>query len=226
MRTFECDGCGKKSHRLIRTGPAVVLAQELVVGGLPRHRRIRAGTDERKREKRSCAPRIIVVPLRRPRRNQRDERRDDPFWEVVSFGCTKCHRANLMNPKRSHELDGAQFAFVQGGGRGFRLVHVTPPISPKIIGSTCEAKWSPPEMPMTYATAPVVVDGESRSDIRLLEIEAPDVSPISRFASAFRSRRRPLAGEVGAQSLPSTSDFEKSAKSRRVTNRRCLLRRR
>jgi hypothetical protein len=120
-----------------------------------------------------------------------------------------------MNPKRSHELDGAQFAFVQGGGRGFRLVYVTPPISTKIIGSICEAKWSPPEMPMTYATAPVVVDGEGRSDIRLLAMEARDVrrpSAISRFASAFRSRRRPLAGEVGAQVLAVYEQFRKIGK--------------
>ena len=159
------------------------------------------------------APRIIVVLLRRPRPNQHDERRDDPFWEVGSFGCTGCHGRNLMNPTRSHELDRAQFAFVQGGDRGFRLVHVTPPISTRGRGPICEANWSPAEMPLTYATAPVVVDGEGRSDIPLLAELARNVrrpTPISRFASAFRSCRLPLAGVVGAQVLAVYDRFRKT----------------
>ena len=158
------------------------------------------------------APRIIVVLLRRPKRNQRDERRDDPFWEVGSFGCTGCHGRNLMTPKRSHLLDGAQFAFVQGGDRGFRLVHVTPPISTNGMGPICEANWSPP-LPLTYATAPVVVDDECRSDIPLLAALTRNVrrpTPVSRFASAFRSRRLPLAGEVGAQVLAVYDRFGKT----------------
>ena len=59
------------------------------------------------------APRVIIVLLRRPRRWESDERRDDPFLEFGSFGCTGSHRTNLMNPKRSHELVGTHFAFVQ-----------------------------------------------------------------------------------------------------------------
>jgi hypothetical protein len=59
-------------------------------------------------------------------------------------------------------------------------------------------------MPLTYATAPTVIDNHGRSDVPLLAEMARDVSrstPVSRFASAFRTRRMPLAGEVGAQVL-------------------------
>jgi hypothetical protein len=64
------------------------------------------------------SPRVIVVMLRRPQLSKPHERRDDPFWEFGSFGCTGCHRRNLLNPKRSGELNGTQFAFVQGGDKG------------------------------------------------------------------------------------------------------------
>jgi hypothetical protein len=97
------------------------------------------------------APRVIVVMLRVPKRTA-GESRDDPFWEFGSFGCTGCHRHNLLNPRRSSELRGARFGFVQGGDDGLRLVHVTPPISVRSVGDICEAFWSPAEMPLTYAT--------------------------------------------------------------------------
>ena len=57
---------------------------------------------------------VIIVLLRRPYRHQSDERRDDPFWEFGSFGCTGCHRTNLMNPRRSHELVGKHLAVCAG----------------------------------------------------------------------------------------------------------------
>jgi hypothetical protein len=71
---------------------------------------------------------VFVVYLRTPRMHDKDESRDDPFWEFGSFGCTGCHNRNLMNPKRANELHGAQLAFVQGGPAGVKLVHVTPQI--------------------------------------------------------------------------------------------------
>lgn len=147
------------------------------------------------------APRVIVVLLRRPMRHA-DERRDDPFWEFGSFGCTGCHHHNLLNPKRSSELKGTRLAFVQGGDRGFRLIHVTPPISVRDLADICEAVWLPAEMPLTYETAPVVVDNQGRTDVPLLAQMAHGVkrsTPVARFASAFRSCRRPLAGEIGTQ---------------------------
>ena len=42
---------------------------------------------------------VIIVLLRRPRRDAA-ERRTDPMYEFGSFGCTGCHRGNLMNPDR------------------------------------------------------------------------------------------------------------------------------
>ncbi len=147
------------------------------------------------------APKVIVVVLRRPSKAP-TERRDDPFWEVGSFGCTGCHRRNLMNPKRAHELNGARLAFVQGGPLGFRLVHVTPEIWMAPIGSKCEARWQPVQMPLSYRFAPLVIDNENRSDIASLAKEFANVArstPVARFSSAFRSRRRPVAGEIGQE---------------------------
>lgn len=116
-----------------------------------------------------------------------------------------------MNPKRADELEGARLAFVQGGDKGFRLVHVTPPISVRrVADNLCEACWSPPEMPLTYATAPVVVDNDGRSDITLLaEMTRRVMRPtaVSRFSSAFRSRRDAVAGEVGAHVLSVYEQF-------------------
>jgi hypothetical protein len=34
-------------------------------------------------------------------------RRPSAAIRALSFGCTGCHRRNLMNPKRFHELDQA-----------------------------------------------------------------------------------------------------------------------
>jgi hypothetical protein len=156
---------------------------------------------------------VIVVLLRRPKRRS-DERRDDPFWEFGSFGCTGCHRRNLLNPKRSSELEGIHLAFVQGGNGGFRLVHVTPPISVRHLVDICEAIWSPAEMPLTYATAPIVVDNQGRSDVPLLGEMSHGgrrSTPVGRFASAFRSRRQPLAGEVGVQVLSTYQQFRHGA---------------
>jgi hypothetical protein len=148
------------------------------------------------------SPRVIVVMLRRPQLSKPHERRDDPFWEFGSFGCTGCHRRNLLNPKRSGELNGTQFAFVQGGDKGLRLVHVTPPITTRSLGTVCEVTWEPPEMPLTYATAPTVIDNTGWSDVLLLAGSVANVrrsTPVGRFSSAFRSRRVPLAGQVGVQ---------------------------
>jgi hypothetical protein len=72
--------------------------------------------------------RVILVMLRRPRRGDPNEMRTDPLWEFGSFGCTGCHRANLMNPTKLTELNGARLGFAQNGLRGIKLVHLTPPI--------------------------------------------------------------------------------------------------
>jgi hypothetical protein len=110
------------------------------------------------------APKVIVVLLRQPS-TAAAERRDDPFWEFGSFGCTGCHSRNLMNPKRVHELNGARLAFVQGGPLGFRLVHVTSEIWIEPVGQGCEARWLPGQMPLTYTLGPLVIDNNCNSDV-------------------------------------------------------------
>jgi len=151
--------------------------------------------------------------LRQPKQ-QADERRDDPFWEFGSFGCTGCHQRNLMNPRRASELRGARFAFVQGGDDGYRLIHVTPPILVRHIADVCEAVWSPEEMPLTYATAPLVLDNLGHSNVPLLADLVTGVrrgTPVAKFASAFRTRREPLPESVGEHVVSVYSQFRKGA---------------
>lgn len=145
---------------------------------------------------------VILVMLRRPRLGDPNEMRTDPLWEFGSFGCTGCHRANLMNPERLTELNGARFGFAQNGPLGIKLVHLTPPISMLHHGSFGEVKWSPAEMPLTYAYAPTLVNNFGHSDFpNLLEmlIGVRRDSPVAQFASKFRSRREPLPRSVGKQ---------------------------
>ncbi len=149
-------------------------------------------------------PKIIVVLLRRPRRTDPSESRSDPYWEFGSFGSTYCHSKNLMNPRRALELNGAQLAFAQGGPSGFRLVYVTPPIKVRyrMKGTLVEATWVPGEMPLRYDASPIIVDGDGRSDCPQILREIRDVKRSTwpgRFASAFRTRRYPVAGVVGAE---------------------------
>ena len=64
-----------------------------------------------------------------------------------------------------------QWMFVQG----FRLVHVTPPITTQRLGLVSEAKWVPAEMPLTYATAPTVIANHGHSDVPLLAAYANEI---------------------------------------------------
>jgi hypothetical protein len=142
--------------------------------------------------------------LRQPRMNDPSERRSDPYWEFGSFGCTGCHRSNLMNPLRSHELNGTHFAFAQGGPDCVRLVHVTPPIAMIKRGNGCEAKWKPAEMPFRYNQAPILINNYGFSDCPSIldEIEGTLRStPVAKFASKFRSRRTPVSEPLARQIL-------------------------
>src|ERR1022692_741575 len=84
---------------------------------------------------------VIIVHLRRP--GSRNDKRSDPFWEFGSFGITGCHERNLLSLRNAEKLDGVRLAFAQGGPKGTRLVHLTPPV--KIIPHQhyIEAQWSP-----------------------------------------------------------------------------------
>lgn len=139
--------------------------------------------------------RVILVHLRRPDRSNPKERRDDPFFEFGSFGCTGCHKKNLMNPKRAQELDGVRVGFAQGGKDGFRLVHLTPPVRVVTYHDRCELIWEPAEMPFKYSAAPILVDNDGHSDFPALLQLLHGVDRqtwLARFSSAFRSRRSPL----------------------------------
>ena len=145
---------------------------------------------------------IVIVMLRQPRLHDPNERRTDPLWEFGSFGCTGCHRRNLMNPKRLGELTGMRFAFAQNGGFGMKLVHVTPPVKVQNHGGVGEAKWTPPDMPLAYESAPTFVNIFDFSDFPLLTELFNDVrrsTPVAKFASKFRSRRSPLPPRVGEE---------------------------
>ena len=149
-------------------------------------------------------PKVVLIMLRQPRLNDPKEMRTDPFWEFGSFGCTRCHRKNVMNPRKLAELEGIRFAFAQNGRLGVKLVHVTPPVKMLRHGMFGEAKWSPAEMPLTYASAPTLVNNSDTSDVRELRAMITDVhrrSPVAKFASKFRSRRRALCASVGRRIL-------------------------
>lgn len=123
------------------------------------------------------AEKVFLVHLRRPNLSNPKERRDDPFYEFGSFGCTKCHYRNLFHPKNASKLEGARLAFVQGGKLGSRLVFLTPPISVTLWKENCEARWMPRKMPFKYAHAPLLVrNGDKHSDFPL----------VRKFASSTR----------------------------------------
>lgn len=146
-------------------------------------------------------PPVVIVMLRQPVRSRPNEMRSDPFWEFGSFGCTGCHRANLMHPGRIEELAGVRLAFAQGGAGGFRLVHVTPPVTPHRGTSFCELRWSPQRMPMKYGDAPLLIDNDGCSDFPCLMPMLRTVNRTTwqaRFSSRFRSRRKPLPSSIAA----------------------------
>ena len=159
-------------------------------------------------------PKVILVMLRQPQRNKPNEMRTDPLWEFGSFGCTGCHRRNLMNPKKLKELDGVRFAFAQNGHLGVKLVHVTPPVTMLHHGKSGEAKWSPAEMPLTYASAPCLVNNSGPSAIPQLVDMISGVrrgSPVAQFASKFRTGRHPLPASVGRRILKLYERFRQKA---------------
>jgi hypothetical protein len=107
-----------------------------------------------------------------------------------------------MNPRKLTELNGARLAFAQNGPHGVKLVHVTPPVRTLHHDSLGEAKWSPAEMPLTYAAAPTLVNNLGFSDIPSILDLLRGVrrgSPVAQFASKFRSTRSPLPASVGKQ---------------------------
>jgi hypothetical protein len=147
---------------------------------------------------------VYFVHLRRPRsaREDPDERRDDPFYEFGSFGCTGCHSDNLLHPRQADDLEGARLAFIQGGRRGFRLVYLTPPVTVQCWADRCEAMWTPAEMPFKYYEAPVLAWNDGPSDFLLGEQYASTANRTTiegGLSSRFRSRARPLPPDMARE---------------------------
>lgn len=155
---------------------------------------------------------VVIVLLRQPRLHDPKEMRTDPLWEFGSFGCTRCHRTNLMNPNRLGEHNGVRLAFAQGGGMGTKLVHVTAPIRTLHHGTFGEAAWEPFDMPLCYESAPTLVSNTNDSDVPALVRMISGVqrdTPVARFASKFRSRRQALPDDVGDELLRVYAEFRK-----------------
>jgi hypothetical protein len=147
-------------------------------------------------------PKVIIVVLRRPNLSKPGEMRSDPFWEFGSFGCTGCHRKNLMNPRNIDILEGAKLAFAQGGDGGFKLILLTKSINTIFHNDCVEAKWSPAYMPFKYSQAPLLINNKGESDFLLLkQLIAPVKCPTweRKFASKFRARRTPVAASIAEE---------------------------
>jgi len=159
----------------------------------------KAASDKRWNESAGNSGRMIVVHLRQPNQSDRNEMRSDPFFEFGSFGCTKCHHRNLMNPQRIGELQGARLAFAQGGYDGFRLVLLTPPVSVVKHEDRCELRWQPVAKPFRYDSAPRLVDKSGETDFPRLRRFIKCVgrsTRVAQFSSNFRTRRKPLPVDV------------------------------
>lgn len=150
-------------------------------------------------------PRVFIVLLRRPSRGKKHlgEMRSDPFWEFGSFGCTGCHRKNLLHPRNAQALVGHRLAFAQGGPSGFRLVFLTPSVTEVRQGAAhFEAMWKPCEMPFKYLHAPILVANDGHSDVPSLKAfvnNADRPTLESRFSSCFRSRTKPVNATIASE---------------------------
>jgi len=149
---------------------------------------------------------VLVALLRQPHMERPNEMRSDPFWEFGSFGLTGCHKTNLMHPKKAHELSGCRIAFVQGGDAGFKLVYLTPPVTPIPYSDRSEIRWvaegDAGEMPFRYERAPFIISTEGVSDVPEIVQIFENVRRsgwMGRFASKFRTRREPLPDACARQ---------------------------
>lgn len=156
---------------------------------------------------------VLVALLRQPHMERPTEMRSDPFWEFGSFGLTGCHKTNLMHPKKVHELKGARIAFVQGGDAGFKLVYLTPPVTPIPYSDRSEIRWQVAQnsddpgangstMPFRYEKAPFIISTAGVSDVPEIVQIFENVRRngwMGRFASKFRTRREPLPDACAAQ---------------------------
>lgn len=158
--------------------------------------------------------RVVIVHLRQPDRRDPNETRADPFWEFGSFGCTGCHRSNVMNPRKLLEMQGVRLGFAQGGPDGFRLVHLTPPVTVWNHAHVGELRWEPAFRPFRYEYAPRLIDRNGRSDYASIKnfIKSADRSTwLGKFSSCFRSRRTPLPEHIAKDLINQFDNLYESA---------------
>jgi len=141
----------------------------------------------------------FLVLLREPRKPT--DYRQDPYWEVGSFGCTGCHSSNLLNPKKLHLKDGDRLAFAQGGHLGSKLVLLTPPIKLFRNGKYLETSWTPVK-PFTYEEAPLLINIEGATNFPLLKAFLTTSNSSNwrhKLSSLFRSRAQALPQNLSAE---------------------------
>lgn len=158
---------------------------------------------------------VFIVCLREP--GYKTDYREDPYWEVGSFGCTGCHSRNLFNPTGQHLHDGAQLAFAQGGPNGTKLLFVTPGIKVSSLRDLIEAKWQPPRMPFRYADAPLLIDGSGKTDFPLFKAFisiSKSKNWRHKFSSKFRSRARCLDKSVATEIVRTYERLRRAAARR------------
>ncbi len=152
-------------------------------------------------------PQVFIVFLRRP---SKGDARRDPFWEFGSFGCTRCHRHNLLHPSRCRIRDGDRLAFVQGGPLGCRLLLVTPPVktvlhSPRDGDWIMEIRWKPVQKPFRYGEAAPLLAGDAGKGPPQFPKLTKTISNAARttlaakFASCFRARSRALEDDLALE---------------------------
>lgn len=155
---------------------------------------------------------VFIVCLREP--GSETDYREDPYWEVGSFGCTGCHSRNLLNPTGQHVANGARFAFAQGGPVGTKLLFVTPEIKLRSFGELTEATWHPPEMPFKYLEAPLLIDSDGKTQFPQFKkfIRTSKAKPWRhKFSSKFRSRARRLDTLVATEIITVYERFRRKA---------------
>lgn len=144
-------------------------------------------------------PPVFLVCLRQPSSSK--DHREDPYWEVGSFGCTGCHDKNLLHPGSNHIPNGARLAFAQGGPDGSRMVLLTQPVRVINRGDRLEVRWAA-RMPFKYCDAPLLIDreGETHSG-KLKRFISGSKSKHwgHKLSSKCRSRSQSLPGDVAAE---------------------------
>jgi len=142
---------------------------------------------------------VFLVCLRQPR--SKTDYREDPYWELGSFGCTGCHATNLLHPGSNHIPGGARLAFAQGGPSGSRLVLLTPPVRVLAHEDRVEVRWNA-RMPFKYAAAPLLIDAAGNTACPKLKSfisESRSTLWRHKLSSKCRSKANPLPDDVAAE---------------------------